>query len=87
MPGRTICSDHFAEYMREYRTRSDNKRDRAAFRRGSEERLQSCVKYLREVVAGRCLSGFEIAKLLEKHTLGDSAPELIARRRLIDSMR
>ncbi len=87
MSGRTLCSEHWAEYMRDYRSKADGKRERAAYQKGAQHGFEACIKYLREHVAGRSLSGYETAKVLEKNMLGPGAPELIAQRKLIASMR
>lgn len=87
MDDRDICKEHFAEYMREYRTRADRKRDQANHFRGFEEGVKRCVQVLRTKVAGKPVDGFTAAWILEKACLTSEAPGIAERQKLIDSMR
>lgn len=75
-----------AEYMRNYRRMAVPQIQRKAERDGMREGIDACVKFLREKVRGRALTGFQAAVIIERAMIDAELPEVAARRRFIDSL-
>lgn len=54
---------------------------------GIREGVQLCIVHMREVVAGRAVTGFQAALILERAMIGAETPEAIARRKAVDALR
>lgn len=83
MEDRNECKEHFAEYMREYRQRSDRKRDQANHFRGFEEGVTAALVFLRTKIASQPVTGFQAAAMIERGYLTPETPGVAERARLI----
>lgn len=84
--GRRICREHWNEYMRNYRLRSENKRERAADQHGREQGIQTCVRFLREAIGNRALTGYQAARELERGIIAGESSELRMRRSFLQTI-
>ena len=82
-----MCKEHWAEYMREYRERSDGKRERAYSARGFEEGVRACVECLRTRHRDAPLTGFQAALVIERAMLDAPSFEVTNRRAAIAALR
>lgn len=76
-----------AEYDRNYRATVKPRNERAARQEGMREAIARCVKYFRERVAGKSITGYQAALMIERAMIEEEPAESEARRRFIDSMR
>lgn len=76
-----------AEYQRQYRKTVKPMNERKAKSEGVEEGLQKCIRYLREHIGNRALTGYQAAMMVERAMLETESFNVQARERLIDSMR
>lgn len=94
LEGRRICADHWAEYMRSYRARSGPKKERASYQRGFDEGVTSgfsagmtaCLRYLRDEVGHRALTGYQVARDVEDSVTNTESAEVLARRAFLKSL-
>jgi hypothetical protein len=81
-----MCSDHWSEYQRDYRKRSDTKRDKAAHFRGFEEGVLACRNLLRQMLGDRTVSGHQAAQIIERHISGAESQAIVQQRALVASI-
>ena len=86
MEGRSLCSEHWAEYMRDYRARAVPRRERAAHSQGFVDGVSACAAFLRVKIGDRAFTGYQVATLLEREHIAVETPEMQQRRAFIQSM-
>lgn len=84
--GQRNCDPCNAAAQADYRKRADRKREGAAHYRGFEEGIAICLKFLREQVGDRALTGYQSAKAIEKAVLSSESAEVLARRAFLKSL-
>jgi predicted nucleic acid-binding Zn ribbon protein len=85
--GQSLCSDHFAEYMRDYRSRADRKRDQANGFRGFEQGVEAAISYLDKRIGDRAVTGREAARLVKRDVTNIETGDQQARRKLLEMLR
>jgi hypothetical protein len=75
------------EYDRNYRRSVKPKKEREAHQEGVREGLNMAIKFLRTVIGGRALTGYQSALALDKAMVGAELPEAQERRKFIEAMR
>jgi hypothetical protein len=70
LKGRSLCQEHWNEYMRGFRERSVLKREKAALARGYDAGILACRNLLRQMLGDRTVSGHQAAQIIERHISG-----------------
>jgi hypothetical protein len=85
-----MCAEHWSAYQREYRQRSDTKRDKTAHFRGFTDGVAAASIFLRQTLGDRTASGHQAAQLIERAVMsgaiGGTAIEVTMRRALIQQI-
>jgi hypothetical protein len=76
-----------AEYWRNRRKVQKTLNKGAEHQAGVREGIALCVKFCREIVAGRAYTGFQIAVQLDKGLIGAETAEAQQRRAMVEGMR
>lgn len=87
LPKQTLCSEHFAEYMRDYRPQVRLAREKENHAKGFRDGVTACCDYLRQHVGGHAVAGFQLARDLEKAHIGAETGEQIQRKALLVSLK
>lgn len=86
MKGRSLCQEHWNEYMRDFRSRSVSKREKTAHHRGFLEGIEKCVQLLRRSYGERALTGYQMARFLELQ-VSPETPEQVQRQAFLATLR
>ena len=84
--GRSLCKEHWAEYMREHRANSVTKREKEARVEGFRAGVEQCVVLLRKNYGERPMTGYQTARLLELQVSPDT-PEYVQRQAFLATLR
>lgn len=84
--GQSLCAEHYAEYMREYRSLAEKKRGREQEHRGFEEGVRAAIEFLRTSIGDQTTTGLRAAILLDRSCLAQDQYAIVERRRLINSI-
>lgn len=76
-----------ADYMRDYRKTVKTIDLRGERQAGIREGIALVVTYLRETIAGKAFTGYQLAVTVERAMLASETPEVAQRRALVDSLR
>lgn len=85
--GRKLCSEHYAEYMRNYRPAANLQKEKQHRGEGFRDGVAACVRYLREQFPGTALTGLQAARNIERNVLGGESGEQKQQREFIQSLR
>ncbi len=76
-----------AEYMRQYRATTKPLGERKAANDGVKSGIDRCIRYLRESVGGKAITGYVAALMIERSMIENEPAESEARRKFVDGMR
>ncbi len=76
-----------AEYMRNYRATVKPLSERKAENNGVRSGVDRCIRYLRESVGGKAITGYVAAMMIERAMIENEPAESEARRRFVEGMR
>ena len=76
-----------AEYWRKRRRTLKERSAVKTHHEGVREGIAMCIKFCREVIAGRAYTGFQVAIQIDKAMIGTEAAELTQRRAAVEALR
>lgn len=81
------CNEHWAEYQRDYKAKHDKEKIEASFQQGLKNGVDACVRFCRERLGDRAITGNQAAQLLLRANQGESeTAEAAQRRKMIESL-
>ncbi len=84
---RPTMATNTAEYQRKYRATVKPMNERKAHTDGVQDGLARCIKYLREKIGSRALTGHQAALMVERSMLDGEQNSVTARRQFVEALR
>lgn len=85
--GQSMCSQHYAEYMRDYRPAANLAKEKQHRAEGFADGVAACIRYCHDRMAGQPFTGYQVAVLLQRNVIGGESGERKQQREFVASLR